>query len=72
MIEFENCLFIYYIQSMEFFLFAGLIALDIILFVILAVRYTYVEDDKEKNDNKKRSTVNDGTDNPAFNSETAI
>jgi uncharacterized protein YpmS len=57
---------------MEFFLFAGLIALDIILFVILAVRYTYVEDDKEKNDNKKRSTVNDGTDNPAFNSETAI
>ena len=63
------------LQSMEFFLFAGLIALDIILFVILAVRYTYVEEDKEKESNKKKSsnsTVTDGTDNHAFHSETSM
>ncbi|XP_046443398.1 solute carrier family 15 member 1-like [Daphnia pulex] len=62
-------------QSMEFFLFAGLIALDIILFVILALRYTYVEDEKEKSESMKRlrsSTVKEGTDNKAFTSETAI
>ncbi|EFX84703.1 hypothetical protein DAPPUDRAFT_99512 [Daphnia pulex] len=63
-------------QSMEFFLFAGLIALDIILFVILALRYTYVEDEKEKSESTKRlrpSTVmKEGTDNKAFTSETAI
>lgn len=60
---------------MEFFLFAGLIALDIILFVILALRYTYVEDEKEKSQSMKRlrpSTVKEGTDNKAFTSETAI
>jgi hypothetical protein len=60
---------------MEFFLFAGLIALDIILFVILALRYTYVEDEKEKSESMKRlrsSTVKEGTDNKAFTSETAI
>jgi hypothetical protein len=61
---------------MEFFLFAGLIALDIILFVILALRYTYVEDEKDKSESMKRlrpSTVmKEGTDNKAFTSETAI
>lgn len=58
---------------MEFFLFAGLIALDIILFVILAVRYKYVEDEKE--DKGKSSTpmaAIEGTDNQAFAVETAI
>lgn len=28
---------------MEFFLFAGLMGLDMLLFIFLAVRYTYVE-----------------------------
>ena len=64
-----------FLQSMEFFLFAGLIALDIILFVILALRYTYVEDQKEKNDSKESpctATVNQGIENQSFTSETVI
>lgn len=59
---------------MEFFLFAGLIALDIVLFVILAVRYTYVEDDKSIEDNKKKDSSSsvDGADNQAFTADTSI
>lgn len=57
---------------MEFFLFAGLIALDIILFVILALRYKYVEDEKEDKEKLSTSTAIEGTDNQAFASETAI
>uniref|UniRef100_A0A0P5IK34 Oligopeptide transporter 1 n=1 Tax=Daphnia magna TaxID=35525 RepID=A0A0P5IK34_9CRUS len=59
-------------QSMEFFLFSGLIALDIILFVILALRYKYVEDEKEDKEKLPTSTAIEGTDNQAFASETAI
>ena len=60
---------------MEFFLFAGLMGLDMLLFIFLAVRYTYVEvaaDESKvppetsslKSDNK---TLQQGTDNKAFN-----
>lgn len=36
---------------MEFFLFAGLMGLDMLLFFFLAARYTYVEaDDENKKD----------------------
>jgi len=34
-------------QWMEFFLFAGLMLLDMLLFIFLASRYTYVEEKKE-------------------------
>ena len=66
--------FCFTIKSMEFFLFAGLIALDIVLFVILAVRYTYVEDDKSIEDNKKKDSSSsvDGADNQAFTADTSI
>lgn len=33
---------------MEFFLFAGLMSIDMLLFMILAARYTYVEASPEK------------------------
>ncbi len=59
-------------KSMEFFLFAGLIALDIILFVILAVRYKYVEDEKTMEDNNKKSSSDDGTVNQAFTADTSM
>lgn len=59
---------------MEFFLFAGLIALDIVLFVILAVRYEYVEHDTEKGNKMKalKTETNEGTDNKAFTADTQI
>ena len=41
---------------MEFFLFAGLMALDMLLFFYLAARYTYVkvEKDKDVDDDEKK------------------
>lgn len=60
---------------MEFFLFAGLIALDIIFFIFLAVRYKYVESEKPKEESISRastSTPTGGTDNQAFTADTQI
>lgn len=60
---------------MEFFLFAGLIALDIVLFVVLAVRYKYVESEKTNDESKPKAlspTSTVGNDNKAFTSETQI
>ncbi len=39
---------------MEFFLFAGLMALDMLLFFYLAARYTYVEVEKLKGVEEKK------------------
>ena len=40
---------------MEFFLFAGLMALDMLLFFYLAFRYTYVE--VQPNDSEKKKPI---------------
>lgn len=60
---------------MEFFLFAGLIALDIVFFVFLAIRYTYVEDGKKEEEGNLKSpsqATTNGTDNEAFTADTQI
>lgn len=59
---------------MEFFLFAGLIALDIVLFAFLAARYTYVEVDQKTKDEKsnEKSKEEGGEVNQAFATETQI
>ena len=43
-----------FFQRDEFFLFAGLIALDIVLFAYLASRYQYLEVEEKKDDKKEK------------------
>lgn len=72
---------------MEFFLFAGLMALDMLLFLFLAIRYTYVESKQDEHDEKKREAEQssestpkkmqpnkqqNGTDNSAFTDDTSM
>ena len=44
---------------MEFFLFAGLMALDMLLFFFLASRYTYVQIPEAQNSHEKEKPNND-------------
>lgn len=66
---------------MEFFLFAGLMVVDMLLFFYLAVRYTYVEVGSNKDEEKKKpiegnaqpsepisAESNQGKDNEGFES----
>lgn len=55
-------------------MFAGLIALDIVLFAFLASRYQYVEVEEKKKDDKadEKPKEEEGEVNHAFNSETHI
>lgn len=59
---------------MEFFLFAGLIAVDIVWFAFLAARYSYVEDEKKKEDDKNDEKLKEeeGETNQGFTGETKI
>ena len=72
---------------MEFFLFAGLMALDMLLFFYLAARYTYVQVEKpkgEEEENKESATEASlsrkpvtqkstlGTENKGFSDDTTM
>jgi solute carrier family 15 (oligopeptide transporter), member 1 len=54
-----------FIQSDEFFLFAGLMGLDMIIFIFLATRYEYVSvvDDEQK------KPIDDGSSTSSSSSE---
>lgn len=49
---------------MEFFLFAGLMALDMLLFFFLAANYTYVKVDEKAEDEEKEKKVPDRSVSP--------
>jgi hypothetical protein len=45
-------------QAQEFFMFAGIMAIAVVLFILMSWNYKYVEDEKKEEDEKKRlSTV---------------
>jgi high-affinity Fe2+/Pb2+ permease len=45
-------------QAQEFFMFAGIMAIAVVLFILMSWNYKYVEDEKKAEDEKKRlSTV---------------
>ncbi|RWS14184.1 solute carrier family 15 member 1-like protein [Dinothrombium tinctorium] len=49
-------------QTYEFFFFAGLMALDMLVFAIMAYFYVYVEADRDERTEKKENCVNNGYD----------
>lgn len=51
---------------MEFFLFAGLMIVDMLLFFFLAYRYTYVKVESEE----KKTALNSGNVNEGFDTTT--
>ncbi|XP_063872254.1 solute carrier family 15 member 1-like isoform X2 [Scylla paramamosain] len=56
-------------QSMEFFLFAALMFVDMVLFAFLAVRYKYVDEIKAENDSTKEIPKDSGKVNEAFSKD---
>ena len=61
---------------MEFFLFAGLMALDMLLFFFLASRYTYVQVSEATNPQEKETPNNSkkqlGSENEGFSDDTPM
>ena len=69
-----NKLYIYVVQADEFFLFAGLMAVDMIIFALMAMRYKYVETPSEEDEETlknsdlalKEKPEKNGLDNAAY------
>ncbi|XP_060535215.1 peptide transporter family 1-like isoform X2 [Cylas formicarius] len=66
-------------QSTDFFVYAGLMVVDVFIFMWLAIRYQYVEpvtsvsdlDVSEQAEGEKSKELTNGIDNPTFNNNTA-
>lgn len=56
-------------QSMEFFLFAALMFVDMVLFAYLAMKYKYVDEIKAESDSNKEIPKDTGKVNEAFSSD---
>lgn len=58
-------------QSLEFFLFAGLMFVDMIIFAVLASRYTYVDEiqESESDQDGDNTSNNAGKDNEGFSDD---
>lgn len=56
-------------QAAEFFLFAALMLADMMIFILLAMRYKYVTESKQRDDNKVATVAGDGAEpkETAFN-----